>query len=342
MQTPTLRQKVFFWLIIAAYSTVFAEVVSGSDPFPFFHPWGLFVVIPLYGLHTLVLAGLVFRLGKPRISTLFFAGALFGLYEAYITKILWSPTWDALLHVGGVAPVEILVLVLWWHPFMAFILPLLVGEQIHTASFSMRQAFPERVQNFIESKRGGLVLAALAGIFTSLSSPDPFYTLGSIFSAAAILALLTWLWRQNQSHRTFQLQDLFPDSKEWWIMLGILLVIWYGFLGLAIRPEAVPGLGPQAIIWVMYLLIGWMLWRSLRKSRNWTPRELPESPPILPRVKGLLLTYAGTAAVFSFLPQDAKNVVFLLAFFVGGSFGFWMLTHAIRDIYPRDKRITTS
>jgi len=332
MPIPSRRQKIFFWLLIAAYSTVFAEVVSGSDPFPFFHPWGLLVVLPLYGLHALVLVGLVFRYGKPRISTMFFSGALFGLYEAYITKILWSPTWDAMIHVGGVALVEIAVLVLWWHPFMAYILPLLVGEQFLTTSNIFRHAFPERVRSFIESNRGGFFLAGLAGIFTSLSSANLLYLLGSIISSTAVLFLLTWLWRRSTAHQAYAFVDLLPNPKEWWFMVAALLVIWYGVIGLIIRPEAIPGLGPQAIIWALYLFFGWMLVRSLRRSKDWVPPELPAKPPLFLRIMSLLLIYAGTAVLFSFLPMDVRNVIFLLAFIVGSGFGFWMLAKSLREV----------
>ena len=43
-----------YWLILAALSTFCAEVFSGSDMFPFFSAWGLLVVVPLYGLHTIL------------------------------------------------------------------------------------------------------------------------------------------------------------------------------------------------------------------------------------------------------------------------------------------------
>ncbi len=332
---PSRKQKWFFWLLIAAYSTVFAEVVSGADPFPFFHPWGLLVVIPLYGLHTLVLVSLVFRYGKPRISTMFFTGALFGLYEAYITKILWSPTWDAMLQIGGIAPIEVVVLVLWWHPFMSYILPLLVGEQLLTTSSAIRHAFPEKVRTFIESKRGGILLAGFAGVFTSLNSFNPLHTLGSLLSSTAVLVLLTWLWRRSDAHKIYTLKDLLPDRREWIVMIITLLVIWYGIFTLIIRPEALPGLGPQAVIWILYLFFGILLSRSLRCSQSWITPDLQPRLSLLSRVLALLVVYIGTAVVFAFLPQDARNVIMLLAFLVGGGFGFWMLAKAIQEIYSK-------
>ena len=67
------KHQWLFWIILASFSTFFAEVFSGSDMFPFFHPWGLFVVVPLYGLHIILLASLVYRADKPRFASLVFA-----------------------------------------------------------------------------------------------------------------------------------------------------------------------------------------------------------------------------------------------------------------------------
>ena len=91
-QTPSRKDKIFFWLILSALSTFFAEVISGSFIFPFTTVWGWIGVIPLYGLHLLVIGYWVFR-GRPKLWLLFIGGVIFGLYEAYITKVLWIPTW---------------------------------------------------------------------------------------------------------------------------------------------------------------------------------------------------------------------------------------------------------
>jgi len=77
------KHQYLFWLVLAAFSTFFAEVFSGSDMFPFFNAWGILVVVPLYGLHIILLASQVYRVEKPRFSSLVFAGMIFGLYEAY-------------------------------------------------------------------------------------------------------------------------------------------------------------------------------------------------------------------------------------------------------------------
>ena len=120
--------KYLFWLNLGLLSTFFAEVISGSDLFPFFHPWGILLVVPLYLLHTLIMITLVYRLGRPTLPALYFAGTLFGLYEAYITKVLWNPDWGEVFKLAEIAVFEVLVLVFFWHTWMSFIFPLLAAE----------------------------------------------------------------------------------------------------------------------------------------------------------------------------------------------------------------------
>ena len=60
---PSWKLKLFFWLILGAFSTVFAEVVTGSTLFPFFNLTGIFVIFPVYLAHIIVLATVVWRWG---------------------------------------------------------------------------------------------------------------------------------------------------------------------------------------------------------------------------------------------------------------------------------------
>ncbi|MCL5270473.1 MAG: hypothetical protein M1457_07980 [bacterium] len=120
---PPWRLKLFCWVLLAMFSAVLAEVPAGSSPMLLYHPWGLLVVTPLYGLHLLFFATIVYRWGRPTFFTLFFAGALFGLYEAYITKVLWNPTWTGdYHHLAGLVVEPTLMMTLFWHNWMAFIL----------------------------------------------------------------------------------------------------------------------------------------------------------------------------------------------------------------------------
>ena len=104
-------------------SVVFVEVPAGSTMFPFFTVWGLLVVLPLYLLHSVFLAAVVFRFGRPRFWTLYAAGVLYGMYEAYITKVLWTSfrPEGPFVTLGGIAVFETILLVLYLHPLLAFV-----------------------------------------------------------------------------------------------------------------------------------------------------------------------------------------------------------------------------
>ena len=79
-QAPSRKLRLFFWFILGAFSVFFAEVTVGSSMFPFFDPFSIFVTCPLYALHILVLSSIALRHPRPLFASLFFAGAIFGLY----------------------------------------------------------------------------------------------------------------------------------------------------------------------------------------------------------------------------------------------------------------------
>jgi len=77
--------KYTLLLLLSLTSVFFAEVIAGSSKFPLYDFWGIIVVIPLYGLHTIILLYIIKRYLKNRkvmFATLYFAGTIFGLYEA--------------------------------------------------------------------------------------------------------------------------------------------------------------------------------------------------------------------------------------------------------------------
>ncbi|MEA2054967.1 MAG: hypothetical protein U9O96_07695 [Candidatus Thermoplasmatota archaeon] len=276
------KLKIFFWIILGALSVFFAEVVSGSDMFPFFHIWGLLVVFPLYTLHILVLSYVVFNYSKPRLYTLFIAGAIFGMYEAYITKVLWNPPWgDPLISLAGIAAIEAVVLVLFWHPFMAFIIPLFVGENILTNSRKITKGLPNRMKKLFNTKKKSYILlvllAILFGIFQSTNSPSPLHSLLSVLSTTAVLMLLIYLWRNKTKGREYDIQTLLPNKREFSVLLTLLIVM-YVVMGIFVRPEALPGSAPQLIIWLIYAGLFILLSLSLRKSRKMTLPEAIDSP----------------------------------------------------------------
>ncbi len=332
---PPRRYKLFFWIILGAFSVFFAEVVSGSYIFPYFTLWGIIVVCPLYTLHLLVLSYIVFSFGKPTLHTLFLAGALFGMYEAYMTKVLWDPTWgDAAFSLAGIAVLETILLVLFWHPFMAFILPLFVGESLLTSSREIINESPNRIKRIFKSKKKSyilfVVLALLCGIFQSANSPSPKHSLLSGFSTTAVLMLLIYLWRNKTKGKEYDIKALLPNKKEF-LVLAILLLIQYLFLGFVLRPEVLPGLLAQFIVWLMYAGLITLLVFNLRKSRK---APLSESVDLQVRFSWIILVivfllFPVSSAVSKILVGSSGGIIILMFWVIGGIIGTLILLSSI-------------
>ena len=332
---PPRRHKLLFWMILGAFSVFFAEVVSGSYIFPYFTLWGILVVCPLYTLHLLVLSHVVFRYGKPTFYTLFAAGALFGMYEAYMTKVLWDPTWaDPMVSVGGIAVAETIMLVFFWHAFMAFIIPVFIGENLLTCSRETISESPDRIRQMFKAKKTSyalFVLLALAfGIFQSANSPSPAHSvLSGISTTSAIMGLIC-LWRFATGGRRYDMRTLLPSRKEF-LVLAILLLAQYVFLGIILRPEALPGLFAQSVIWLIYAGLIVLLVVHLRKSRK-KPASDSVSLPVKFSWKTLIilsLLFTGSSAVAKLLLTSFGNAIMLSMWLIGGLIGIYMLALSI-------------
>lgn len=90
----SVRRRLPVWLLLACTSVWLAEVTATSSRFPFLTVWGWTVLVPLYGLHAMLGGWLVLRANRVTWPLVYLPGVQFGLYEAYITKVLWDPTWS--------------------------------------------------------------------------------------------------------------------------------------------------------------------------------------------------------------------------------------------------------
>jgi len=265
---PTKMVKIIFWLILGLLSVFFAEVVSGSYMFPLFDIWGIFVIIPIYTLHIILLSYIIFNYGKPVFYTLFIAGAIFGMYEAYLTKVLWSPTWgDPLISLAGIAVIELIVLVFFWHPFMAFIIPLFISETLFTGSRGVYNGLPSGFRDILKPglKNRFLLISAVTffGMVQSTNSPSALRSILSWISIGTVIILLVCLLQQRTKGRNYDMRQLLPDTREFKVLLAVLIGM-YLVMGIGMRPQALPGLMPQVIIWTLYLFLFILLHRSLR------------------------------------------------------------------------------
>ena len=266
MQTenPTRKAKLLFWLALGVLSTFFAEVISGSIPFPFVPVmglWGLLVVLPLYTLHTLVFAYFVYRFGKPVFHTLFFAGALSGTYEAYATGVLWAG-WSTPLPIAvfELGIIETLLLVFFWHPVLVFIIPVVFVETYLTRSNESLRG----VANFTTLK-ALIIPAVVFAFFQSLNMGSATMALMVSLTSIPVVALIILIWLKLGLNR-YRMRELLPNKAGFRIIFALML-LQYLFLG-AVSIGKYPGVAGHLAVLALYLVLTLGFVKSLRASRQ--------------------------------------------------------------------------
>lgn len=340
---PSRRIRLFFWVILGAFSVFFAEVTVGSSMFPFFDPFSVLVTCPLYTLHILVLGSLVLRQPRPLFASLFLAGAIFGLYEAYITKVLWSPPWnDNPARLGGVAIIESMMLVLFYHAVMAFIVPLVTAERLLTGSGQAMGTLKPRLARWVDERWFAVALAAACGIIQTANSPSLLHTIGSTVSTSGFVLVLVLLWTRVTRGRRYSLAELLPRGWELGLF-ALLLATQYIGLGILLRPEKLPGIGPQATIWSCYAVFLALLLLSMRRQMTQGDAVTPERRTPLPWQRWLVysVVFAGTSTAFQPLAVFLKIPIFVVLWVGGIIVGCVLLIASVWCIF-RPRRITAA
>jgi hypothetical protein len=269
MTQPSAGRKFAFWLFVGMISVMFVEVPAGSTMFPFFTAWGLLVVIPLYLLHSVFLAGIVFRFGRPAFWPLFAAGMLYGMYEGYITKVLWTSfrPEGPFLTVAGIAFWETILLVFFLHPMLAFVVPLFFTELLCTKSSEIAQGLPGRIQQSIRKhpRRWLAVLMGFLGFMQFINSPSVAASFLSGAGNSLVLGLTLFWWRRSGG-AGYSFRELLP-GRIGMRMFGLVFLVWYVFWGFAIKPKSIPGIfNGQLTVWILYVVLLLVFVGSLRRS----------------------------------------------------------------------------
>jgi hypothetical protein len=326
MNEPSRPRKAAFCLLIGVFSVLFVEVPAGSTKFPFFDLWGLFAVIPLYMLHSVFFATLIFRSGKPTFWALYAAGMIYGMYEAYITKVDWTsfrpegPFW----RFGGIAFFETVLLGLFLHPILAFVAPLLVTEELCANSSEIGDGLPARFGNSLRRHpRGWLAgLVVMFGLMQFVNSPSPLVSFASAFANCACLGLLVWWWRRSGG-AAWSMRQLLPRGRSC-VVLAAVLGLFYVVLGSGTRPEALPPVWPgQVFIWAIYTGMILLLALCVRKMEPAPTVASVPSPRRTFRFSwrgyfqiSLVAVAATTLAKLLFAPFASVQIILFFSFYI--------------------------
>jgi hypothetical protein len=210
---------------------------------------------------------------------------LFGLYESWITKVIWTG-YDgdgkfAMGHIGPYGFSEI-SMVFIFHPVASFILPLAVACLLCPP---LRRLFPELAW-FTGKTRGarivqGYLVLSFAPVM-AMNSGGPANLAANLAVAIALLFVLLRLARPALSSADGR--QIVAFGRRGFAGLCVYLALLYGVAYFAIRPEGRPSVGVQLFTFVFYGLAIAGLWLHRRRE------PLPEAGALVERGELHLVT----------------------------------------------------
>ncbi len=235
-----LPAKLVFILLAGALSMFFAEVLSGSSVLWFISPWAWLVTFWLYLAHTVLFASLALVFKRTSLTSLYLWGVLFGLYEAWITKVIWAGYMGQAPGAGtflGFAVVEFPLIVFFWHPVMSFILPVLSFEALSGEN----NILPWHRGILAKTKRGwllALLVVIIGAVCLSFNAKgDVLATGATIAGSALLIGALYWIASKKYG-KHFSMGSLRPGKAGMAILIAYLALL-YSLTFFFILPERI-------------------------------------------------------------------------------------------------------
>ena len=267
-RTPGPRRAAFLiWLAFLTFGL--PEIIAGTSNLWLTAAGTWILTIPLYFLHFLFLVQIALITRRRSWPALYLLGVVFGLYETWITKVVWAGyLGNDGMALGGVGPPgepwfglhESLGLVLFYHPILSFLLPLAVLTRLLP---DWGRAFPAPDWVFGTGRRAvarrlGL-LAVLAPVTAANDPAPPIYL-------ATWLPLVVALWpgwlllgRSGIAGSAASRPRVGRAGLAALVLgLGVLYAVTFG----ALRPEAIPPMAVRLGTAALYPVLALMLWRT--------------------------------------------------------------------------------
>ena len=255
-------KKISSILLLGALSMLFAEVFSGASQAWFLDPFGVLLTFGLYLAHCLFFLWIALRTKKTSLSQLYILGMAFGLYEAVITKVLWAGYMDAtgpgFGTVLGVASVEFLVLVFFWHPIFSFIFPILTYEVITGENLITHDSVLKKTK-----RKTNLLLLGLFAVSIFVANGNKL-NLASAWLSVIGNTLLVFIFGFLGKKRSIR---QFNFKGKYFALACVYLFALYAWSGFNILPERFPKeFCPYLTIILSYLYVGLLFTKSKKNS----------------------------------------------------------------------------
>jgi hypothetical protein len=288
-----------------------AEVFSGASlGAGLWNPFTVIVTYPLYFLHFFVCTTLAARTGRTSLGALYLWGVLFGLYESWITKVLWAGyEGNRVFVIGSVGPYGLseLTMVLLYHPVASFILPLTVMTVLAPG---LRATFPD-LALFTGTTRAGrairLVCMACFGTVMGFNSLGAMNLVLNLALALALFALARAEARPVLGSADPRSVAVLGPRGLAAAVLG--LVVLYGVGYRWIRYDALPSVAVQAATFAFYAVaIGGL---TLFRRRTPEAAVTADARAEWRRVRGAFLVIVALAVTLSLVPRALVLVAML-------------------------------
>ena len=265
------KGRIYQIVLVGILSMFFAEVCSGASVLWFFNAWSLLVTFPLYWAHILFFITLAIKTKRTTLSHLYLWGVLFGLYESWITKVVWAGYFSSpplIPPIFGFAAVETIVIVLFWHPIFSFIIPILVFEIL--AINTNRELSGSTLKNIIIPSHVGYIIKtrgnsakAFAIVFigsTFLLANSGFNIISSLITLIGTFVILYAVLKIGQHKAKFFSIYSLKLQRRGFTIVTIYLIMLYLVTFPLLRPEAIPPLPTLLLTLCFYGVIIFLLY----------------------------------------------------------------------------------
>ncbi len=247
---------------------VCTEVFAGSImPLGLWHPWTLLVTYWLYFAHFFLFTTLAIRTGRTSLSSLYLWGVLFGLYESWITKVVWAGyggDGDFVLGKIGWYGYSEISMAFMFHPVMAFILPLAITCLLCPP---LRRVFPDLAWITGKSKRARFVQIYMVFCFvpTMAMNGQCLQNL-ALNLTAVIFALIVLLAVTRRPLAASDGRPIVAFGRWGFVGLCVYLMLLYGVTYKGLHAECLPSVPVQLYTFVFYGLAIAGLWLHRRRE----------------------------------------------------------------------------
>jgi hypothetical protein len=264
-----VRPKVFFArALIGLIVLICAEVFSGASlQIGLWHPWTIAITYWLYFAHFFFFTTLAVRTGRTSLSSLYLWGVLFGLYESWITKVIWNGySGDGKFTMGHIGPYGFseISMVFIFHPVVSFILPLAVTCLLCPP---LRRLFPQLAWFTGHSKGARNAQIYLVFSFVPVMAMNAGGPINlAVNLAFAILLLLVLLRLARPALASAEAHRIVVFGRWGFGALCVYLAFLYGVAYVVLKPEGRPSVGIQLFTFVFYALAILGLWLHRRQN----------------------------------------------------------------------------